>query len=179
MKNKKQKQKQKRCNDVPPTSSSLDEMGKKARLTEKVIARLEDSDSSDDEDNRRKKLRKVIQENPPVVIFTDGLGIKTCQGCGKAITKEQMYPSNMVFKQKGVKAIYNKKYNCMWNKKQNNHFHLSMRCLREKYPDLEYKDIIMNDETFESLSREQMKVLNDMGLLKFILKNKKRNMTSI
>ena len=72
-------------------------MGKKARLTKKVIARLEDSDSSDDEDNRRKKLKKVIQENPPVVIFTDGLGIETCQGCGKAITKEQMHPSNMVF----------------------------------------------------------------------------------
>ena len=44
----KPKQKQKRHNDVPPTSSSLDEMGKKARLAEKVIARLEDSDSSDD-----------------------------------------------------------------------------------------------------------------------------------
>ena len=84
----KPKQKQKRHNDVPPTSSSLDEMGKKARLAKKVIARLEDSDSSDDEDNRRKKLKKVIQENPPVVIFTDGLGIKTCQGCGKAIKKE-------------------------------------------------------------------------------------------
>ena len=54
-----------------------------------------------------------------------------------------------------------------------------MRCLREKYPDLEYRDIIMNDKTFKSLSREQMKVLNDIGLLKFILKNKKRNMTSI
>ena len=67
----------------------------------------------------------------------------------------------------------------MWNKKQNNHFHLSMRCLRQKYPDLEYRDIIMNNETFKSLSREQMKVLNDIGLLKFILKNKKRNMTSI
>ena len=67
----------------------------------------------------------------------------------------------------------------MWNKKQNNHFHLSMKCLHKKYPNLEYRDIIMNDKTFESLSREQMKVVNDMGLLKFILKNKKRNMTSI
>ena len=67
----------------------------------------------------------------------------------------------------------------MWNKKQNNHFHLSMRCLREKYPDLEYRGTIMNDRKFKSLSREQMKVLNDIGLLTFILKNKKRNMTSI
>ena len=92
-------QKQKRNNDVPPTSSSLDEIGEKARLAEKIIARLEDYNLSNDEDDRRKKLKKVIQENPPVVIFTDGLGIKTCQGCGKAITKEeQMCPSNMVLK---------------------------------------------------------------------------------
>ena len=62
----------------------------------------------------------------------------------------------------------------MWNKKQNNHFYLSMRCLREKYPNLEYRDIIMNNETFESLSREQMKVLSDIRLLKFILENKKK-----
>ena len=66
----------------------MDEIGKKARLAEKIIAGLEDSNLSNDEDDRRKKLKKVIQENPPVVIFTDGLGIKTCQGCGKAITKE-------------------------------------------------------------------------------------------
>ena len=59
----KPKQKQKRRNDVPPISSSLDEMGKKARLAEKIIARLEDSNLSDDEDDRRKKLKKVIQEN--------------------------------------------------------------------------------------------------------------------
>ena len=54
----KPKQKQKRHNDVPPTSSSWDEMGKKARLAEKVIAGLEDSNSSKDEDDRRKKFKK-------------------------------------------------------------------------------------------------------------------------
>ena len=74
-------------------------MEKKARLAKRIIAGLEDSNSNDEEDNSRKKLRKVIQQNPPVVILTDGLGIKTCQGCGNGITKDQqMYPSNMVFR---------------------------------------------------------------------------------
>ena len=154
-------------------------MEKKARLTEKVIAGIEDSDSNEEEENSRKKVRKV-HKNPPVVIFTDGLGIKTCQGCGKSITRdEQLYPHNMVFRCKGVRAIYNRKYNCMWNKEQNNHYHLRMKCLREKDQTVEYRDIVKNDETFESLSRDQMKVLNGIGLLPFILENKKQNITSV
>ena len=72
---------------------------KMARLAERIIARLEDSDSNEDEDNSRMKLKKVIPQNPPVVILTDKLGIKTCQGCGKGLTKDQqMYPSNMVLR---------------------------------------------------------------------------------
>ena len=37
----------------------------------------------------------------------------------------------------------------------------------------------MNDETFESLLRDQMKVLNGIDLLPFILENKKQNITSV
>ena len=59
----------------------MDQMEKKARLAKRIIARLEDSDSNEDEDNSRKKLKNVIPKNPPVVILTDRLGIKTCQGC--------------------------------------------------------------------------------------------------
>ena len=76
-------------------------MEKKAKLAERVIAGLEDSDNEDvdEEDNSRKTIRNVIPQNPPVVISTDGLGIKTCQGCGNSITKnQQMYPSNIVFR---------------------------------------------------------------------------------
>ena len=67
----------------------------------------------------------------------------------------------------------------MWNKEQNNHYHLKMKCLHEKDQTVEYRDIVMNDETFESLSRDQMKVLNGIDLLPFILENKKQNITSV
>ena len=56
----------------------------------------------------------------------------------------------------------------MWNNEQNNHYHLRMKCLHEKDQTVEYRDIVMNDETFESLSRDQMKVLNGIGLLPFL-----------
>ena len=159
-KNEKEKQKQKpksrKHKDVPPTCSSMDQMEKKARLAERIIAGLEDSNSNDKEDNSRKKLRKVTQQNPPIVILTNGLGIKTCQGCGNDITKDQqMYPANMVFRQKGVKAIYNRKYNCIWNKEQNKHYHLFMKCLHEKNQTVEHRDILMNDETFESFQENK------------------------
>ena len=46
-----------------------------------------------------KKKSKYAITNPPMVIFTDGLGISACKGCPKGITKEeQKYPNNMVFR---------------------------------------------------------------------------------
>ena len=38
--------------------------------------------------NIQKLPPKVKRKNPPVVIFTNGLGIKVCKGCLKRITKE-------------------------------------------------------------------------------------------
>ena len=47
----------------------------------------------------KKKKQKLIHPNPPVVIFTDGLGISVCKGCTKKkIEREEIiYPHNMVF----------------------------------------------------------------------------------
>ena len=46
-----------------------------------------------------KKKQKFVNPNPPVVIFTDGLGISVCKGCRKKkIEHEEItYPHNMVF----------------------------------------------------------------------------------
>ena len=82
----------------------------------------------------------------------------------------------MVFRRRGIRSIYNKKYNRIWNKEQNNHYHLNRSCIHQKDKTVEYRDIIMNDETFEALSVEQMKVLNDLGFLIFIVENKKKQM---
>ena len=82
----------------------------------------------------------------------------------------------MVFRRRGIKSIYNKKYNRIWNKEQNNHYHLNRSCIHQKDKTVEYRDIMMNDETFEALSVERMKVLNDLGFLIFIVENKKKQM---
>ena len=52
--------------------------------------------------NVQKPLPKVERKNPPVVMFTNGLGIKVCKGYPKGITKEQqVYLNNMDFCQWG------------------------------------------------------------------------------
>ena len=52
--------------------------------------------------NVQKPPPKIERKNPPVVIFTNGLGIKVCKGCPNKITKEQqVYPNNIVFRHHG------------------------------------------------------------------------------
>ena len=43
----------------------------------------------------------------------------------------------------------------------------------------DFIEAFSDPETFESLSHDQMKVLNGIGLLPFILENKKQNITSV
>ena len=113
-------------------------------------------------------------KNPPVVIFTNGLGIHVCRGCTKkTITKEETsYPKNMVFHRKGVSGFYNKKTNQWFDQETNLHFHLDWRCLRRHDQTVEFRDIYMNDEVFQDLSRQQMVVLKEAALLKHIVLTK-------
>ena len=71
---------------------------------------------------------KVKRKNPPVVIFTNGLGIKVCKGCPKRITKEQqVYPNNMVFCRRGPGGFINPKTQKCCITECNVHFHLKKK----------------------------------------------------
>ena len=78
-----------------------------------------------------KKKSKYAVPNPPVVIFTDGLGISACKGCPKGITKEeQKYPNNMVFRRRGSVGYFNRKLQKYVTSDCNIHIHLNKACLR-------------------------------------------------
>ena len=116
---------------------------------------------------------KVERKNPPVVIFTNGLGIKVCKGCPKRITKEQqVYPNNMVFRRWGPGGFTNPKTQKCCITECNVHFHLKKTCLRGYDQAVEFKDITMTNEVFYKLSDEQMEVLHNEGILQHIIKNK-------
>ena len=78
-----------------------------------------------------KKKSKYAVPNPPMVIFTDGLGISACKGCPKGITKEeQKYPNNMVFRRRGSVSYFNRKLQKYVTSDCNIHIHLNKACLR-------------------------------------------------
>ena len=116
---------------------------------------------------------KAERKNPPVVIFTNGLGIKVCKGCLKRITKEQqVYPNNMVFRRWGPGGFINPKTQKRCATECNIHFHLKKTCLRGYDQAVEFNDITMTNEVFDKLSDEQMEVLHNEGTLQHIIKNK-------
>ena len=82
-------------------------------------------------ENETKKKLKLVPTNPPVVIFTDGLGISVCKGCSKMKIKceEITYPHNMVFWRHGIVGYYNKVLNKFIDGESNVHFHLKKSCL--------------------------------------------------
>ena len=51
-------------------------------------------------------------------------------------------------------------------------FHLNMACLCKNDSSVEYRDITMNDEFFQNLTREQIEILHAKGFLKHIAAKK-------
>ena len=122
---------------------------------------------------KRFQRYSIKVNNPPILIFTNGLGIRMCAGCNNDITREQKeYPSNMVFWKKALVAFYNPKQNQMNIKDQNIHFHLNMQCLRQDDRTTEYRHLTTKDEIFKQLSLEEMEVLQKLDFLQFITENK-------
>ena len=67
---------------------------------------------------------------------------------------------------------YNRVLNKWIQQESNKHVHLSMQCLHKHDQAVEMRNIYMNDEVWQNLTREQMQVLNDVGILKYLLANK-------
>ena len=112
--------------------------------------------------------RRKKNQNPPVVIISDGLGMHVCKVCPNATAKkDQKYTNNMVFRKKGVTGYHNKVLNkCTEQQGSNLHFHLNTECLRKHDQTFEVCNVYMNDEVWQSLLHEQMMVLKEVGILK-------------
>ena len=120
--------------------------------------------------NMQKPPPKVERKNPPVVIFTNGLGIKVCKGCPKRKQRNSKYIRTIWFFIGGGQDDFLIQKHCM--REFNIHFHLKKTCLRGYNQAVEFIDIMMTDEVFDKLSDEQMEVLHKEGILQHIIKNK-------
>lgn len=118
------------------------------------------------------KAPRSSDENPPVVICTNGTNIRSCKGCNSDITKEdKRYPHNMVFRRRGETRWFNKLTRQWVHQMGNIHFHLKRKCLRNHYPSLNWRSIVMTDDVFDEMTEDQMAVLHELDLLKFIVTN--------
>ena len=159
-------------NKVPTHITTQEEIQNKIHTGLKII----ENEKRKLLENEKKMKHKVVHPNPPVFIFTDGLGISVCKGCTKKkISCEEItYPHNMVFQRRGILGYYNKVLNKFVNGEYNVHFHLKKSCLRNADQSLKFKDITMTDEVFAALSLEQLGVLKDADILQYIIANKQK-----
>ena len=126
-------------------------------MTQKELAKLKAQD-----DRKRKK-----NQNPPVVIILDGLGIHVCKGCPNVIAKkDQKYPNNMVFRKKCVIGYHNKVLN-KWIGQQgsNLHIHLNTECLRKHDQTFEVCNVYKNDKVWQTLLCKQIMLLKEVSIL--------------
>ena len=118
-------------------------------------------------------MSQYVPGNPPVVINPVGRGIWKCKGCKETVTsEEQAYPKNMGFHRIGIWGKFLPLQNKWIQNKYNMHFHLNFTCLCENDPTVELQDIMMNDEFFQDLTREQMEILQEKGFLRHIAAKK-------
>ena len=74
-----------------------------------------------------------------------------------------------------MKAIrpYQNKESLMWiDKVANVYFHLNTKCLKKFDPKLNLKKITMTDEMFYKMTDRHLKLLAEVGVLKYIIANK-------
>ena len=98
------------------------------------------------------------------------MSVRDAQRVFKKMSRK--YPRNMVFQHKGIVGYYNRVLNKWIQQESNIHVHLSMQCLHKHDQTVEMRNIYINDEVWQNLTREQMQVLNDVGILKYLLANK-------
>ena len=80
--------------------------------------------------------------------------------------------NNMVFYRIGIWGKFLPLQNKWIQNKYNMYFHLNFKCLYENDSIVELQDIMMNDEFFQDLTREQMEILQEKGFLRHIAAKK-------
>ena len=172
----------------PPAAAPQKQPTRKKAPARKTTAKAKQAQKiAMDEDVHREKIQIAVEvmgleevpdvrgghhKNPPVIICCTGTAIRRCYGCDKDITAEQKrYPRDLVFRRRGEAEWYDKKRNEKRSAMSNLHYHLNPKCLRSKDPSLNWKVIMMTDDAFDDLTRDQMQVLHDEGFLKHVVAN--------
>ena len=109
--------------------------------------------------------------NHPAVVHSF-YNVSKCQGCPEKIDSSAKAPHDLFFRMKAIRPYQNKD-TLMWHDKvANAYFHLNAKCLQKFDSAIKLEDIQMSNEMFYGLSDAHLKHLAELGLLKFIIANK-------
>ena len=98
--------------------------------------------------------------------------VSRCQGCPEKINSTMPPPHDIFFWMKGIHPYQNKE-SLMWiDKVSNVYFHLNTKCLKKFDPKLNLQKITMTDEMFYKMRDRHLKLLAEVGVLKYIIANK-------
>ena len=122
-----------------------------------------------------RKVRPIMSTeeypNPPHVVHSF-FNVSWCQGCPEKINSTMPPPHDIFFRMKVI-CPYQNKESLMWiDKVANVYFHLNTKCLKKFNPDLNLEKITMTDEMFYKMTDRHLKLLAEVGVLKYIIANK-------
>ena len=109
--------------------------------------------------------------NPPYVVHSL-FNVSRCQGCPEKINSSLPAPHDLFFRIKAVRPYQNKETLVWHDKVANAYFHLKTTCLQKFDPNLKLEDITMTNEMFYSITDRHLKLLAEVGVLKYIIANK-------
>ena len=150
-----------------PTLDSLLEKLNRAK-------RIERGEAVEEEEEQQQSLHiKSTPEfpNPPYVVHSL-YNVSQCQGCPEKINSSLPAPHDLFFRMKAVRPYQNKETLVWHDKVANAYFHLSTKCLQKFDPNLKLEDITMTNEMFYSITDGHLKLLAEVGVLKYIIANK-------
>ena len=166
-----------------PTLDSLLEKLNRAKRIERGELIDEEEEVQGEESNvpvlgsrpERRKVRPLMSTeqypNPPHVVHSF-FNVSQCQGCPEKINSTMPPPHDIFFRMKAIHPYQNKE-SLMWiDKVANVYFHLNTKCMKKFDLNLNLKKITMTDEIFYKMTDRHLKLLAEVGVLKYIIANK-------
>ena len=122
-----------------------------------------------------RKVRPIMSTeqypNPPHVVHSF-LNVSRCQGCPEKINSTMPPPHDIFFWMKVIRPYQNKESLIWIDKVANVYFHLNTKCMKKFDPNLNLEKITMTDEMFYKMTDRHLKLLAEVGVLKYIIANK-------
>ena len=144
-------------------------------ILDENVTTLEEGSSEIGGDGRRGGYNPI--DNPPTIVLFLGKSISKCQGCLGTIKRDVLKaPKDLCLTREDFRSYYDPEEKRQKTYYGNIYFHLTMECLKMKYPHAVLEDVTIGDDTLCLLTDDHLKYLKVTGFLESTMKKKKRQL---